>query len=261
MTATLAVGDHYVALGSSFAAGPGVGVRAPGSPRRAGRSSTNYAHLVAARLGLELDDRTFSGATTAQLLGTGARGRPGQIDAIRSRTRLVTVTTGGNDVGYLPGLVAASLPAAASLVPALGRARAATDDPERLGRALLRLEDDLTRLVREVQARAASCTVVLVGYLTVLPSDATVSTAPLPAGVADWGREVARRLAETTARVARDTGVGYADVPQLSRGHHAWSAEPWTRRFHLTLRGGAPYHPDAAGMTAVADLLVSTLSR
>ena len=118
-----------------------------------------------------------------------------------------------------------------------------------------------TRLVREIRARARSCEVVLVGDLTVLPEDPTVSTAPLPAEVAGWGREVARRLAETTARVARDTGVRHVDVPHRSRGHHAWAAEPWTRRFHLSLRGGAPYHRNATGTAAVADLVVSTLDR
>jgi hypothetical protein len=55
---TVSTGARYVALGSSLAAGPGVGRRAPGSPRRAGRSSANYAHLVARRLGLQLEDVT-----------------------------------------------------------------------------------------------------------------------------------------------------------------------------------------------------------
>ena len=45
-----------------------------------------------------------------------------------------------------------------------------------------------------------------------------------------------------------------------SASHHAWSASPWTRRFHLSLRGGAPYHPDAAGMAAVAELVLGTLA-
>jgi hypothetical protein len=40
-------GSHYVALGGSFAAGPGIGRRAPGSPRPAMRSASNYPHLVA----------------------------------------------------------------------------------------------------------------------------------------------------------------------------------------------------------------------
>jgi hypothetical protein len=38
-----------------------------------------------------------------------------------------------------------------------------------------------------------------------------------------------------------------------------WAAEtPSMRRFHLSLRGGAPYHPDAAGMAAVAKLVLGT---
>ena len=61
-------GDGYVAMGSSYAAGPFLGSRVPGSPRPAGRSLQNYAHLVAADLGLALTDVTFSGATIAELL-------------------------------------------------------------------------------------------------------------------------------------------------------------------------------------------------
>ena len=45
-----------------------------------------------------------------------------------------------------------------------------------------------------------------------------------------------------------------------SAGHHAWSASPWTRRFHLSLRGGAPYHPNADGMAAVARLVLAALA-
>ena len=52
-------GSRYVAMGSSFAAGPGLPSRVPGSPRRAGRSTGNYAHLVARELGLDLHDVTF----------------------------------------------------------------------------------------------------------------------------------------------------------------------------------------------------------
>ncbi|MGH3189836.1 MAG: hypothetical protein ACRDOL_21740 [Streptosporangiaceae bacterium] len=45
-----------------------------------------------------------------------------------------------------------------------------------------------------------------------------------------------------------------------SASHDAWSATPWTRRFRLSLRGGAPYHPNAAGMAAVADLVLIALA-
>ena len=103
-------GSRYVAMGSSFAAGPGLPVRVPGSPRRAGRSASNYAHLVARALGLDLHDVTYSGATTGDILRPSAAGQPAQLDAVTPATRLVTVTAGGNDVGYLPRLTLSSLP-------------------------------------------------------------------------------------------------------------------------------------------------------
>jgi lysophospholipase L1-like esterase len=100
-------------MGSSFAAGPGILDRAPGSPRRAGRSASNYAHLIAKALDLELCDVTYSGATTGDILHPSAAGQPAQAaqaDAVVPGTRLVTLTAGGNDVGYLPRLTPASLP-------------------------------------------------------------------------------------------------------------------------------------------------------
>lgn len=253
-------GDRYVALGSSFAAGPGVGTRAPASPRRAGRSSANYAHVLAARLGLDLDDQTYSGATTTRLLEPERPSARTQVDAVTPGTRLVTITAGGNDVGYLPALVAASLPAPAALVPVVRRRRALVGDARQLDRAFIGLEESLVRLVREVRNRAPESVTVLVGYLTVLPDDAATSTRPLPASTAAWGRAVGRRLAETTGRVADAESCLYADAAQVSRDHHAWAPVPWTRRFHYSLRGGAPYHPNAAGMVAVADLVVATLA-
>lgn len=99
--------NRYVALGSSMAAGPGIGPRAPGSPRAAGRSARNYPHLVADALGLDLTDVTFSGATTAHVLRETQHGAPPQIRALDGTESLVTVTIGGNDAGYVPMLFAA----------------------------------------------------------------------------------------------------------------------------------------------------------
>jgi hypothetical protein len=102
-------------MGSSFAAGPGIGRRVPGSPRRAWRSTQNYAHLLAARLGLDLVDVTYSGATALELID-GA-----QIEALTESTGLVTVTCGGNDVGYVPRLTMASLPWPVRSLPRIRR--------------------------------------------------------------------------------------------------------------------------------------------
>jgi hypothetical protein len=100
---------------------------------------------------------------------------------------------------------------------------------------------------------------VLVDYLTILPPDSTTVTTPLPAATAHWGRAIAGRLTETVGGVAATESVDFIAASALSREHHAWSSEPWTRRFHYSLRGGAPYHPNAAGMAAVAGMISDRL--
>jgi hypothetical protein len=49
-------------------------------------------------------------------------------------------------------------------------------------------------------------------------------------------------------------------VAEASRDHHAWSAEPWTTGATLPLPGRPlAYHPNAAGMRAVAVLICEHL--
>lgn len=99
-SATVAPGSHYVAMRSSCAAGFGIQPRVPGAGQ-CGRSELDYPHLVAAKLHLELDDVSCGGAVTANALNTSQGSAAPQIDALTSRTPLVTMTIGGNDVKYI----------------------------------------------------------------------------------------------------------------------------------------------------------------
>jgi lysophospholipase L1-like esterase len=253
-------GSRYVAMGSSFAAGPGIAPRVPGSPRTAGRSAANYAHLVARRLGLDLVDVTFSGATTRDFL-TGNAGRPAQVDAVTGPTKLVTLTGGGNDVGWAPRILLSSLPRPIRAIPPVRRQLDSFADPDATEQRFRALRENLRQIAAQVRSRAPDSTLVFVDYLTVLPPDAATPTGVLPPDVAEWGRGVARRLSEITRAVAGESGSVFVAASAASLGHHAWSAAPWTRRFHLGLRGGAPYHPNAAGMEAVADLISTALGQ
>jgi lysophospholipase L1-like esterase len=252
-------GSRYVAMGSSFAAGPGLPSRVPGSPRRAGRSTGNYAHLVARALRLDLHDVTFSGATTSDILGPAATGRPAQLDAVTPDTALVTITAGGNDVGYVPRLTLASLPWPLRALPPVRARSAGFGDARASDARFAQLEQNLAAIGRRLHDRAPACQVLLVDYLTILPPDGPDPAAPPPADIAAWGRAIAARLAATTHEAAKAAGWKYVAASAASADHHAWSAAPWTRRFHLSLRGGAPYHPNAAGMAAVARLVLTAL--
>jgi hypothetical protein len=100
-------GGKYVAMGSSFAAGPGIAPAADNPGNRCRRSAQNYAHQLARRHNLSLVDVSCGGSTTEHLLGPWNELAP-ELDAVDVDTLLVTVTTGGNDLGYLGGLAAMS---------------------------------------------------------------------------------------------------------------------------------------------------------
>lgn len=249
--------NRYVALGSSMAAGPGIKPSAEGAPWQAGRSARNYPHLVAARLGLDLVDVTYSGATTAHVLHDRQNGAPPQIDALDGSEALVTVTIGGNDAGYVPQLMAAALPRFTRCVPLLGPFLRGLLDPDAREAALAEVADSLVAVGREIRRRAPRAQVLFVDYLTLLPPSGVAATG-LSEADAELGRHVASELERLTGEAAARTQCGWVRAAQASLRHHAWSDEPWTTRPGVPWPGRpAPLHPNAAGMRAVADLVVA----
>ncbi|MGB3475154.1 MAG: SGNH/GDSL hydrolase family protein, partial [Mycobacterium sp.] len=237
--------------GSSMAVGPGIRPRAAGAPPASGRSARNYPHLVAQALNLDLVDVTFSGATTAHLLGEHQHGAPPQIEALDGSESLVTITIGGNDVGYVPLLMAATLPRVFRRLPAI----AGLLDPGQREQALDEVEAALRAVGAAVRDRAPRARVLFVDYLTLLPP-AGVRAGRLPQDVVTLARHVADRLERHTAAAAAATDCEIVRAGQASREHHPWSARPWTVGAGVPLPWRPwPFHPNAAGMAAVAELL------
>lgn len=156
--------SRYVALGSSMAAGPGIRPGADGAPFRAGRSARNYAHLVAEKLGLDLVDVTYSGATTANILTDSQHGTPPQADALDGSEDLVTVTIGGNDAGYVPLLMAAGLPRFVRSLPLVGSVVREMIDPTVRDRALVEVAESLKEVGRTLRQRSPRAKVLFVDY-------------------------------------------------------------------------------------------------
>ena len=252
---------RYVALGSSMAAGPGIRPSAPGAPFGSGRSARNYAHLVAEQQHLDLVDVTFSGATTAHVLAERQRSAQPQIEALDGSEELVTITIGGNDVGYVPLLMAASLPEVARRLPLLGDHLHDLLDRDAREQALAGIGDALQEVGTAVRRRAPRARVVFVDYLTLLPAEG-IPAAPLSAEHADLGRFVSAGLEDATAAAAHATGCELVCAGLASRNHHAWSTDPWTvaAGWPLPWRP-APFHPNAAGMRAVAGLILEPAPR
>lgn len=91
-------GSEYVALGDSYSAGYGLGDRTGLPSNACVQSARDYPHRLAAQFGLDLTDVTCSGATSDDVTtGHQFKGVPPQIESLSDRTRLVTLTIGGND--------------------------------------------------------------------------------------------------------------------------------------------------------------------
>ncbi|MEZ0349278.1 SGNH/GDSL hydrolase family protein [Mycobacterium sp. pR1184] len=253
---------RYVALGSSMAAGPGIQPRVQGAPRWSGRSARNYAHLLAEQRNLQLVDVTFSGATTAHILTDRQHTAPPQITALDGSEDLVTITIGGNDVGYVPLLMAAALPRATRRLPLLGARIAELLDRGVRERALAEVSESLCAVGKAVCERAPRARVFFVDYLTILPPEG-MSAPPISDADAALGRHVAAALERLTADAAAASGCGVVRAAAASRDHHAWSTQPWTTRpakSIVPLPGRpAPLHPNGAGMKAVAELVAAQL--
>lgn len=254
---TLVASADYVSMGSSFAAGPGLPPYAADAPARCARSTQNYARQLAAARSLTLADVSCSAASTSALLEPWKE-LPAQIDALGAETRLVTVTIGGNDVGYIGGLLAASCQqlAAQGLVAA-SRCRAVSPPSEADFAAL---DLSMRAVAAAVRARAPKARLVFVEYMAVLPTSGSCEATPLPAADADLARGTAARLLAITAEVARDAGALLLPMARLSAAHHACAADAWMSGYPAPA-GGAPYHPNAKGMAALAAALDEALPR
>jgi len=257
-------------MGSSFAAGPGVTHLADETSPRCQRSADNYAQQLARKRNLQLVDVSCGGATTAHVLGPWGALAP-QVDALTPDTRLATLTIGGNDLGYLARLFAASCmhPGPGAKPSFCGRM--VTHDPQAAApilrppsdKAWAEVETALEAIAMQVHRRSPSARLIFVDYVGILPPGKLCALTPLSDAQADIARQTAKRLAQVTASVAARTGAQLVRASALSRGHDACSKAPWVTGF-VSPAGEprfAPYHPNLAAMTAIAQALDRKLAK
>lgn len=238
---------HYVALGSSFAAGAGLGRRQDRSPWLCARSVGGYPPRLARLLGIALVDMSCGGATVVHLLHGGQFFQGPQLRAVDARTRLVTLTAGGNDVGYVGDL---SLLAARNAGGLFGWLVARTwGGPARV-RDYAGLEARLVQTIRTARRLAPRATIVVATYPAILPPRGTCAGLGLTIAEADRMRAVAERLRQVTATAAARGGALLVDMQRLGAAHHACAVNPWTRGQAALLDG--PFHPTLAGAAATA---------
>jgi len=248
---------HLIAaLGSSFAAGPGI---EPVADAAAMRSQKNYAHQLADRLGAGLVDLTVSGATTANIVDTpqqtaGGIVYPPQVDGVPADADVVTITAGGNDLQFAGAMLYAAWlrrEPESPMVPMLGP-MFPEGIPLPTERAVEQAATGLVRVIEKARANAPAARILLVDYLTVLDDDSRPAT---PFSDEELGQFllIQSAVGQVFKDAATRTGAELILASSLSARHALGSAEPWVQPFHQALtQTGASFHPNETGMTAIA---------
>ncbi len=225
----------YDALGDSYASGYGVPPYAD-----CGRSQGAYPELLDGRHRLRLDDFVAcAGATTTSLV-TG-----GQLSALDTGTDLVTLTVGGNDIGWSTAVTACLGGTDVQCAGAL----ALVD-----GRTTTQLPALLDALYAQVAAAAPDARVVVTGYPHLFSPEYGTYLAASPAELSALNA-AADTLDTVIAAAAARAGFEYVDVRRRFDGHGANSPDAWI----LGPTDPAAFHPTAQGYRAYAAAVTAEL--
>jgi lysophospholipase L1-like esterase len=244
---------RYVALGDSYSAASGVLPPDLTAPPQCLRSTRNYPHVIARKVGASLTDVTCGGAETRHFFTSQYSGVRPQLDAVKRGKQLVTMTIGGNDSGVF---INAILNCGSAGLSTLGQGSPCKD---RYGSSFAdtirnTTYPSLVRALRAVRTKAPRAKVAILGYPWIMP--ATVGCFPrMPVAKGDvpYLRGIQWTLNDAVRRAAAATGTTYVNLNAVSNGHDA--CQPiGVRWVEPVLQGTNPVivHPNALGESRMA---------
>jgi lysophospholipase L1-like esterase len=251
---------RYVALGDSYSAASGVLPPDLTAPPQCLRSTRNYPHVIAQRLGAQLTDVTCGAAETSHFFTSQYSGVPPQLNAVNKWKQLITMTIGGNDSGVF---INAILSCGSAGLSTLGQGSPCKD---RYGSSFAdtirnTTYPSLVRALRAVRAKAPKAKVAILGYPWILP--ATVGCFPkMPVARGDlpYLRGIQWTLNDAVRRAAAAIGATYVNFNTVSEGHDA--CKPMGVRWvEPVLQGTNPVivHPNALGEAKMAAQAIKVL--
>ena len=235
-----ALATRYVALGSSYASGPGLGHQSEGTLYACRQSNDNYPHKVQDALKFdEFKDMSCSGATLENVLYGGQhKNLEPQIDSLNADTKLVTLTAGGNDVYYVGDLIYA------------GQGRGISDN-----RPWETMRSRMETTIDEIHRRSPNARVFVVDYLTDLRDGVTCDSIGIEISKVHALYEVQQKLRSITKEVVEEKGAELIDVAGSSEYHTACDSDPW-----VLGKDGKPmgFHPNNKGTEVVANAIINS---
>ncbi len=232
---------HLVGLGDSYASGVGTRDYYPQSGN-CKRSPKAYPVLDSHRIGATLSFRACSGATTGDV-------EDHQLGTLTGSTTDVTVTIGGNDIGFINVITECALPSWAShCFDAIDHAR---DLMTKV------LPGRLSTLYGDISRRAPNATYVAVGYPHLFNGDdcnaGTFFTAKEEAAL----NSAADLLDQVIQGRASAAHFSFVDPRSAFVGHAVCDSDEWINGLSFPVIES--YHPNVRGQSAYANLVAGHL--
>jgi GDSL-like Lipase/Acylhydrolase family len=249
---------NYVALGDSYAAGPVIPNQI--APLGCLKSDHNYAHLAAPSIGLTLRDPSCSGATTEDMtnpqeteLGTN----PPQFNSLDAETTRVSLTIGGNDIGFSE--IALSC---VTINPFSTPCKDKYDSggKDQIAERIAATAPKVAAVLQGIHSRSPAAKVFVVNYAAIFPETGFGCWPQMPIGFGDvpYLRSKEKELNAMLATQAAANGATLVNWYNASIGHDACkgSSTRWVEPVVPT-NPAAPIHPNLAGMTGAAGILAA----
>ena len=231
---------HYVALGDSYSSGVGAGSYI-GSSGSCDQSTNAYPALWdAANQPASYVSEACSGATTATVLSS-------QLSALSAATTLVSITVGGNDVGFSSVMETCVLESTSSCVSAVNNAESLIAS---------QLPGELDSVLSAIKADAPNARVVVLDY----PDLYDLSRSSCCIGLSTTDRtdlnNGANELDSQIQAAAARHGDVFADVRGAFSGHEICDSSSWLHSVNF-LDISESYHPTASGQSGAYEPVFS----
>ena len=261
LAATGARAANYVALGDSYAAGPLI--PNPVLPLGCLKSSNNYAHVAAPSIGLSLRDASCSGAKTTNM--TNPQNvepdgpNPPQLNSLDAGTTVVSLTIGGNDIGFSE-VAESCITVNPFSHPCLDKYNPGGND--QLKARIEATAPKVAAVLQGIHSHSPAAKIYVVNYPAIFPETGSGCWPQMPLGFQDvpYLRSTEQRLNSMLAAQAAANGATLVNWYGASIGHDACKGTS-TRWVEPLVPGtlAAPIHPNKQGMAGGAATLVAAV--
>jgi lysophospholipase L1-like esterase len=249
-----------VAIGDSYTAGVLIPLNTQATPAGCLRSTKAYPVLVAHDLGVKLVDVACASAGVSAMAGpqqTNLGTNPAQFGALASDDRMVLLSLGGDDLGFMPGLQECM--------------KLSIDDPwggpcsayygDQFDAKVTAEGPKVAKVLAEIAARAPQARIVLVGYPDLFPqSGGCWPRVPITDDDLAYLNGVERKLNAMLAADAKAADVTFVNTYSPTIGHDFCQPES-VRDVEGVIPGSLafPFHPNARGQAEIASLVLTAI--